>query len=716
MTYHWIVPLVAAVLNAVVGLVVIRNNSKSALNRCFAFLSIAIVLWNLNIFALYFLQDEHQALYWSGVFRVGTLMAASLASHLMVLLSETRSRIVWGLLGLSYAITIVLVGANATGHLVSNLQTYPWGYYPVGTELYELFPALVAFNFILSQGLLIQILRTSDSPRQRQQARLWIVGSLIAMPFGMTNLIATFGIYFYPMGNLASVIYAGFIGYSIIRYRLMDIDIVLTKGGAYTVVTLLVIAPAFGVLVWLQSRSFGRVDTDFSVALLVLLLVVALLFPILRLRTESRLERSFFRKKYEYRSTLNNFTRSIVRIIDRGELIRQLGETLRSSLVVDRTAIALLEEPRRSLRVQSTNGARPTTQDFPIDHPLLRVLVQRRDAVLLDELEGGTGDDERSAAMTFRANGWEVCLPMIAGRKLIGFIALGRKGNVDPYFAEDLELLETLASQAAIALENTQLYDELKRSQEIIRRADRLSALGTLAAGIAHEINNPLVSIQTFFQLAPHRLNDQEFLTEFLALTSSEVKRITDLISDLLSFARSPSASTAEVELNEIIEEVVRLLDPQLRKACIKVQRALAADLPLTHGDPDQLKQVFLNVILNAVQAMEKGGELSIASRQVVHNGERYCQVSVTDTGVGIPEELLDDIFNPFLTTKEKGTGLGLSITNQVIAEHHGFITVESQLGKGTTLRIHLRPWVADDQTSQNEPLRVVEAPARARS
>jgi signal transduction histidine kinase len=715
MTYHWIVPLVAAILNAVVGLVVIKNNSKSGLNRCFTFLSIAIVSWNLNIFALYFLQDEQQALYWSGVFRVGTLMAASLASHLMVLLSGTRSRIVWSLLGLSYALTIVLVAANASGYLVSNLQTYPWGFYPVGTSLYELFPVLVGFNFVLSQGLLIQILRTSDSPRQRQQARLWIVGSLIAMPFAMTNLFATFGIYFYPLGNLASVVYAGFIAYSIVRYRLMDTNIVLTKGGAYTVVILLVIAPAFAALLWLQARSFGRVDTDFSVALLVLLVLVALLFPVLRLRAESSLERSFFRKKYEYRNTLNNFTRSMVRIIDRGELIRQLGETLSSSLVVDRTAIVLFEEARRSLRVQRTDGARPATEEFPVDHPLLRVLVQRRDAVLLDELEGGDGDVERSAAMAFRSNGWEVCLPMIAGRKLIGFIALGRKANVDPYFAEDLELLETLASQAAIALENTQLYDELKRSQEIIRRADRLSALGTLAAGIAHEINNPLVSIQTFFQLAPERLNDQEFLTEFLALTSSEVKRITDLISDLLSFARSPSASTVEVELNEILEEVIRLLDPQLRKACIRVQRSVAPDLPFTHGDPDQLKQVFLNVILNAVQAMENGGELKIASRQVVHNGERYCQISVADTGVGIPEELLDDIFNPFLTTKEKGTGLGLSITNQVISEHQGFITVESELGKGSTFRIHLRPWRTGDQSEQDEPMRMVEARARAR-
>jgi signal transduction histidine kinase len=621
-------------------------------------------------------------------------MAAPLASHLMILLSGTRSRIVWGLLGFSYSIALLLVGANASGQLVRDLQRYSWGFYPVGTTLYELFPILVGFNFLLSQGVLIQTLRTSESPRQRQQARLWIAAMIIAMPLAMTNLLATFGVSFYPMGNLASVVYAGFIGYSILRYRLMDTDIVVTRGGAYTIVTLLVIAPAFALLLWLQARSFGRVDTDFSVALLVLFVLVGVLFPALRLWAQTGLERSLFRKKYEYRATLRSFTRSIVRILDRNELIKQLAEIL-SSTLVDRTAIALLDEPRRALHVRSTSGAPPDTEDFPTDHPFVRVLMKRHDAVLFDELEGSEHPDEQAAAAVFRQNGWDVCLPMIVGRKLLGFMALGRKENVDPFFAEELDLLATLASQAAIALENAQLYDELKRSQEIIRRADRLSAMGTLAAGIAHEISNPLVSIQTFFQLAPQRLNDQEFLTEFLSLTSQEVKRITDLISELLSFARSPTPSTSDVDLNEVIDGVIRLLDPQLRSGRIRVRKLLASDLPATRAEHDQLKQVFLNIVLNAIQAMEKGGEITIATRAVTHNGERYCQVSVSDTGPGIPAELLDHIFNPFFTTKDKGTGLGLSITNQVVSEHGGFITVDSEVGKGSTFRIHLRPWEA---------------------
>src|SRR5262245_29431119 len=158
MTYHWVVPLLAALLNASVGSVVLRHNPQHALNRCFALLSATIVAWNLNTFVLYFLTSESEVLYWSAVFRVGTLMAGSVVLHLMVLLSGTRSPGIWGLLLFSYAVTIVLVGANAAGYLVRSLHEYPWGFHPVGTTLYEVLPILLTFNFLLAQGVLIHIL------------------------------------------------------------------------------------------------------------------------------------------------------------------------------------------------------------------------------------------------------------------------------------------------------------------------------------------------------------------------------------------------------------------------------------------------------------------------------------------------------------------------------------------------------------------------------
>ncbi len=691
MNYHWTIPLLAAVLNGVLGVVVLRHNPRHPLNRLFGLLSLTLISWNLNIFVLYFLKDADAALYWSNVFRVGTLMASAVASHFAVEFSETRSKHVWGLLAVAYALSLFLVAANAHDDLVSGLRAYPWGFYPIGKPLYRLLPVSLVLNLCLLMGVLIQVMRRSDSPRKRQQAKLWIAGGAIAMSLGMTNLAAALGIPMYPLGNLANVAYTGIIAYGIVRHRLMDIDLVITKGVSYTLVTLLLIAPAFAVAVWMQTRAFGHVNVDFSLALLLLFLVVAIAFPALRSRTESRIERSLFREKHEYRVALVEFTRSIVSILDRAKLIRGLAETLAETLNLDRVVIATADESKRVFAICCTVGIPPATEELAADDEFILALARRQEVVLRDELEASTDRSEAVAAAELcRRNGWEACMPLRLSGRLMGFIALGRKRNLDAFFAEDLDLLGTLAAEASIALENARLYEELKKSQDIIRRADRLSALGTLAAGIAHEVRNPLVSIQTFFQLAPDRLHDEEFLTTFLSMTANEVKRISDLITELLSFARSPTRALRPVDLNEIVERVATLLEPEARKHKLTLRRTLSPAVPLVQADADQVKQVLINLVLNAIQATPPDGTISVCSRPVDLRGSAFGQVEIRDTGVGIPADQIDHIFDPFFTTKDKGTGLGLAIAHQIISEHGGLLTVDSTEGQGTSFFIDL--------------------------
>jgi signal transduction histidine kinase len=310
---------------------------------------------------------------------------------------------------------------------------------------------------------------------------------------------------------------------------------------------------------------------------------------------------------------------------------------------------------------------------------------------LREELEAAATADERPVVTAVcTRNGWDVCIPLTAGPQLRGFIALGRKRTLDAFFADDLDLLGTLAAQASIALENARLYEELKRSQEIIRRSDRLSALGTLAAGIAHEVRNPLVSIQTFFQLAPDRLHDEEFLTRFLDLTANEVKRIATLIDELLSFARSPTRALQATDLNEIAERVVTLLEGEAHKARVSLTHVLTPALPSVLADADQIKQVLLNIVLNALQATPPNGSVTVISRAVEVQHEPFGQLEIRDTGVGIAADALESIFNPFYTTKDKGTGLGLTIAHQIITEHGGVLTAESVEGQGTSFFIGL--------------------------
>jgi signal transduction histidine kinase len=544
---------------------------------------------------------------------------------------------------------------------------------------------------------------TTTDPRTRLQLKFWLLGVSIALPLGVTNLLPAYGISFYPLGNLANVAWAGVVAYAVVRHRLMDIQLVLTKGIAYAAVAAVLIAPVLALALWLQKLSFGSIHNDFSFALLVLLIVVGVLFPILLERIEPRVERSWIREKREYRAAIVEFTRSIFRIFEQKRLVRELASTLQKSLQLDRVAVALGDQGYRCFTVRQAFGVPPQIAEFGIDEPLLRLFRSDGRAMLRHELSAvGTVEAQEVVRKVLNPNGWEVCIPLQSNGQLLGFIALGRKPNLEAFFAEDLELLETLAAETSVALENARLYEELKRSQDIIRRADRSSALGTLAAGIAHEIRNPLVSIQTFFQLAPHRLNDNEFMTEFLSLTANEVKRISSLINELLSFARSPTPSYGPVDLNQLVERVMLLISPEAKKHRIHFESALSVNIPVVYGDSEQIRQVLINLVFNAFQATPEGGSVEIVTRCIGDHSAEFGRIEVRDTGCGIPAGELESVFNPFYTTKVKGTGLGLAITQRIVSEHGGTIVVDSQEGIGTTFLVDF-PTTASQPAGPND-------------
>jgi signal transduction histidine kinase len=199
------------------------------------------------------------------------------------------------------------------------------------------------------------------------------------------------------------------------------------------------------------------------------------------------------------------------------------------------------------------------------------------------------------------------------------------------------------------------------------------------------------VAIKTFTQLLPERLDDEEFLNKFLTIASGEVDRISSLISELLEFAK-PSEPKLEFEdINAILDGMILLVSTETGKRLIKVVKQYADDLPLIQMDREQMKQAFLNILLNAIEATPENGEVAVRTRSFVRpGGQSYLQVEISDTGCGIAAEYLEEIFNPFFTTKKAGSGLGLSISHQIVQEHQGYITVESQLNKGSSFFIHL--------------------------
>lgn len=241
----------------------------------------------------------------------------------------------------------------------------------------------------------------------------------------------------------------------------------------------------------------------------------------------------------------------------------------------------------------------------------------------------------------------------------------------------------------------------LKRLEMQIRRSDRLASLGTLSAGMAHEIKNPLVSIKTFAQLLPERYQDSDFRETFFSLIGHEVDRIDSLVNQLLRFARPAKPVLKPMHVHEVLEKALLLVGHRLYQKDVKLTRSWQAEVDTIRADADQIEQVFLNFFINALDAMKTGGSLTVSTEIGTtktwptalpdHSDVReILRISVQDDGAGIKPEDVPHVFDPFFTTKDYGTGLGLSVVHGIVQEHGGQIEVESELNRGTSFHILL--------------------------
>lgn len=264
---------------------------------------------------------------------------------------------------------------------------------------------------------------------------------------------------------------------------------------------------------------------------------------------------------------------------------------------------------------------------------------------------------------------------------IIGFIT----GYLSNRQIEERKRYQKAAEQLDI------LYSKLKTqtqqlvvAEEGMRQADRLSAIGELSASMAHEIRNPLGSIKGTVQILGDKIRPEDKEYEFLQILSKEIDRLNRVVSKYLNFAKPEQSELAEENVNEVLNSAVSLIKPQLKKLKIVFLEELSLDLPPIAVNSAQLEQVFLNLLMNAIQAMPCGGNLIVMTK----NKDRHIFCSIRDTGKGITEEQGKNIFNPFFTTKKDGTGLGLFIVRKIIISYGGHIEWESKPGKGTKFMV----------------------------
>ncbi|MCB2228982.1 MAG: GAF domain-containing protein [Desulfarculaceae bacterium] len=291
-----------------------------------------------------------------------------------------------------------------------------------------------------------------------------------------------------------------------------------------------------------------------------------------------------------------------------------------------------------------------------------------------------------------------VAVPMFAKGKVVGELLVNNVISGRPFNERDLKLLGMLANQGGLALETARLYHhleqvnkELAQMRNRLLESDKLAALGEIAAGVAHEIRNPLVSIGGFARRLRKKVGDDSPFIQYLDVIIDEVTRLEKTLNEMLDFSSDARGHFEEHDLNEIIDQSLELISRELAEKNIAVNQELGTGLPPVFCDDRQIKHVFLNLFLNAIQAMgQDNGNLTVRTFSVVREGKQFVAGEVTDTGGGIPMDIVHNIFNPFFTTKDEGSGLGLSIVHKIVTRHFGQVEVHNRGESGASFLVTL--------------------------
>ena len=659
---------------------------------------ICVSLWNIEWAGLILGPNAEFARLWGNIFRIPLIFIPPTFLHFSFLFTNPQgiSRQSWKILLFFYSLSCFLAAISWTRYFHGDVIAYPWGYAFKSGPLFILFLLQFISAILLAFFYMVRGYTRTDS-YHRARLKYFFLAIGVSFVLGSYNFLPQFGLQVYPLGSIAVTVGLFIAAYSVAQHRLMDVSLFMAKGLGYLFSFAILGIPSFLLIMVLEKHFFKQSDTPFSLIMILIGIVAILLFARLKERMDRAMLQIIVKDKYFYHRVLEEFSRRLVTIVDLNRLLNMLAETIEKSMGVEQISVFLYNAEKEIYYPALNTNSREALMmsiSFKMNENFINRLREEKDAILRVEVERVSKDSEVGELLRVMGRlHAEVCLPLIYSERLIGFINLGHKTAEEMYYREDLELLNTLTNQVAIAIENANLYENLKKSQNILRRSDRLASLGTLIASLAHEIRNPLVSIKTFTQLLPERIDDNEFRDYFLKVASGEIDRLTSLINELLGFAKPSEPNLKEEDVTTIIDRMEVLISTEARKKNIKITKNYTPYLPTVLVDAEQIKQVLLNLLLNAIQAIEGQGEIGIETR-IVHvtrddKREKFLQIEIRDTGIGIPPENIDRVFDPFFSTRPEGSGLGLAISHQIVHEHGGFIDLESEVGKGTSFRIH---------------------------
>ena len=540
---------------------------------------------------------------------------------------------------------------------------------------------------------------------EKTRLRYLMVGGSVATTLALTDVLPRFGVAWPTVGNVLTILYLYFLSQTLFRYRLIDINELVGKMAVLGTLVVLLWAVYGLLLTWVGGGQEGL----FLLTALVASFVILILFEPVRTRLENTINRWLVRQRHELRGRLEALRRELFNIVDIGEMADRTIAALEESRRMTNAAVYLLDPHGTGYDLVGHYGESPVER---IDNASYRRLIDRMIDGYIDRevIEGqlsaiAAGKSRKTDKETFEAILTQLdelkaglVFPMFGsaeterGPWLLGLLAVRDERAEGAFDLDDIDMFRQLATQAARTIEASQVYERVKER-------DRLAAVGEMSAGLAHEIRNPLGAIKGAAQLLIGPDGEPIYTEEsgeFLRIIVEEVDRLNKVVTQFLDYARvekSEPPSHADLDLNAVVKKTVQLLENHDEAAGKHVNVRIDDLLPAVSGDAEQLRQVFLNLGLNALQATPPGGKLDIITTRRRRSRLGYgsfSEVRFRDTGAGIPRDRLQKLFIPFFTTKERGTGLGLAISQRIVSSHGGIIEVRSVPGKGSTFSVFL--------------------------
>jgi len=564
-----------------------------------------------------------------------------------------------------------------------HLQVNDWAY------------ALIALAGLVLLASLAHSYVRSRSALVRQQVRVVTAGMTIAVlvpSLGLLSIILL-GVEL-PINQLWPLYVAGpaSIGYAIARHNLFEVDRVLRTGVVYGALSLVALLAYSGGVV-IMEKIIGAEQRLPASFLPIYLVVLILVFNPLRSRIQLAVDRLFHRQVYDYRATVEATSRSLAAFLDTDRIATTLLDTLTEVMAIEWGVLMVFGRSSESRRIYSRpqERVRRVAELFPPNDATVAAIARERR--LLTRYEVPPGRVRRHPAgfdfERFDELGVALLLPVRFEDEPVGLLMLGEKQSGAYYTEEDIDLIQTLDNQCALALTNAGAYEIIRQTQAELVRAERLAAVGELAAAVAHGIRNPLAGIHAAAQVAREDAVEPG-LIESLDDIIGEAGRLETRVRTLLNFAKPFEPKLVWADLNAFLQDFTGRIRKRI-PAGIRFAVELDPVLPTVRFDAVQMTEILDALVVNAIEAMTDGGALAIRSRLDGSDGvHRDAVLTVSDTGPGIDAARRERIFDLFYTTKASGTGIGLAAAKRLVDQHGGAITVDSAPGAGTTFVIRL--------------------------